>query len=64
MPALSNRERQAARLARYRTMKFALETIRRDSTDPEARQIADAALYGTAPTPRPDPRTEAEKNPA
>jgi hypothetical protein len=59
----SNRERQAARLQRYRTMKFALEIIRRECPDPEARQIADAALYGTAPTPQPDPRTEGERNP-
>ena len=45
MPA-SNRDRQAARLQRYRAMKFTLETIRRECPDAATRRLADEALAG------------------
>jgi hypothetical protein len=61
MPALSNRERQAARLARYRAMKFALEHIRRECPDPATRRLADEALAGAAPAARTGPRVEDER---
>jgi hypothetical protein len=62
--AATSAERQAARLARYRTMKFTLETIRRECPDAATRRLADEALSSGQRQPISPPLSKREPSKA